>query len=391
MRTVSALLPYRPEFRAAGLAVTSHDQAKGGIRLKPRKQVLHKAPQWEHKGGTAKVHASQIDGKGDVRSAVSTEISFAGKDMDEWRYALIDEVPPPQSKGTSRNDKQHSKLLQCLPCRPDSLSGSSGLPGISAVSGPKGYRSPSKSTLPITNGEISTLFGNTTPTNRHLSKGRINLQPVASKRWFQRRRATGLRPRSLTLAQAVKNKTPRQISKSSKHVGRVYDSNYKENPRSAREIPLDATPKHQVQELAKDEIEADLMRATRHRSSLRPKIPSRTSSIRVTRPSRRRNSSIDSVTDREVLRGLHVAAAAACDKGLDNLVFDKTGIRIRQLLADLMALESLGSWQPGEDLKSRSNERKAQMKRLKQQIRRSNEIRRVSGLRELRRQNVLAT
>lgn len=72
-------------------------------------------------------------------------------------------------------------------------------------------------------------------------------------------------------------------------------------------------------------------------------IPKRTSSMR---------GSVDSasddggdVADRDVLRGLHVAAAA-CDEEVDAFMRGRTGLRIRRFLADLMALEALGAGGP---------------------------------------------
>ena len=85
------------------------------------------------------------------------------------------------------------------------------------------------------------------------------------------------------------------------------------------------------------------------------------------------------VTDREVLRGLHVAASAACDEEVDLFVRNQTGLRIRRLLADLVALEGLGSQRDGEDKEQRARRRRAEMRKLKQQMRRSREMRLASG------------
>lgn len=82
-RTVSALMPYRPEFREAGLAVTSHDQAqrcpitaKGNQKSQPsRRRQPHKE--------TQQSHVSQMDGKQDSGASQSTVIDFVGsKDVE---------------------------------------------------------------------------------------------------------------------------------------------------------------------------------------------------------------------------------------------------------------------------------------------------------------------
>ncbi|KAJ6445663.1 DNA oxidative demethylase ALKBH2 [Purpureocillium lavendulum] len=73
------------------------------------------------------------------------------------------------------------------------------------------------------------------------------------------------------------------------------------------------------------------------------------------------------IEDRDVLRGLHVAASAACDEEVDAFVRNRTGLRIRRFLADLMALEAFGDPRPGEDSRQRARRRRADMRKLKQQ------------------------
>ncbi len=79
------------------------------------------------------------------------------------------------------------------------------------------------------------------------------------------------------------------------------------------------------------------------------------------------------ITDRDVLRGLHIAASAACDEEVDAFVRNQTGLRIRRFLADLMTLESLAV-NPPVDKKQWARQRRADMRKLKQQMRRSREI-----------------
>jgi hypothetical protein len=82
----------------------------------------------------------------------------------------------------------------------------------------------------------------------------------------------------------------------------------------------------------------------------------------------------DDVQDRDVLRGLHIAAAAACREDLDGLVYSKTGVQIRRFLAELMAFESLGYAQIDEHPRQRAKRRRSQMRKLKQQVRLSRDM-----------------
>ena len=86
------------------------------------------------------------------------------------------------------------------------------------------------------------------------------------------------------------------------------------------------------------------------------------------------------IEDRDVLRGLHVAASAACDEEVDAFVRNRTGLRIRRFLVDLMALEAFGDPRPGEDSRQRARRRRAEMRKLKQQVRRSREVALTGGL-----------
>jgi hypothetical protein len=79
------------------------------------------------------------------------------------------------------------------------------------------------------------------------------------------------------------------------------------------------------------------------------------------------------VADRDVLRGLHVATSAACDEEVDDYVREKTGLRIRQFLADLVALETYWSevQSNNDDGEQRARNRRRLMRELKQHMRRS--------------------
>ncbi|KAF4466629.1 Found in Mitochondrial Proteome [Fusarium albosuccineum] len=96
LRTVSALLPFRSEFAAAGLAVTSKDQAKTPSRLIQAEKALVA----ETQPGQTYVEQpppNRVVRNGGCQSS-STRISFpAAQDMNEWSKA-----PPTLTGPTSR-------------------------------------------------------------------------------------------------------------------------------------------------------------------------------------------------------------------------------------------------------------------------------------------------
>jgi hypothetical protein len=81
------------------------------------------------------------------------------------------------------------------------------------------------------------------------------------------------------------------------------------------------------------------------------------------------------ISDRDVLRGLHIIVSAACDEEVDAFIRHKTGVRIRRFCADLKAFESLGREEEKRaDQDQRARKRRAQkreFKKLKQQMRSS--------------------
>lgn len=64
------------------------------------------------------LHPSQLDGyqgRG-PNTSTNTEISFApSRNMDEWRYALIDEVPERKRRRPRKEKKSRNRCLPCLP------------------------------------------------------------------------------------------------------------------------------------------------------------------------------------------------------------------------------------------------------------------------------------
>ncbi|UNI15116.1 hypothetical protein JDV02_001682 [Purpureocillium takamizusanense] len=119
LHTVSALMPFRPEFRAAGLAVTSKDQARP--RAKAEQRWLPN--QHAHAAERRRPEPSQYDGPPgrESSSSANTEIAFTRpQDMDEWTYALIDEAPARKQRLHRHGTKQKKAKSHCLPCFPGS-------------------------------------------------------------------------------------------------------------------------------------------------------------------------------------------------------------------------------------------------------------------------------
>jgi hypothetical protein len=105
-----------------------------------------------------------------------------------------------------------------------------------------------------------------------------------------------------------------------------------------------------------------------------PNVPKRMSSIRSLQKKTREYDQGE-ILDRDVLRGLHIAASAACNEQIDAFIREKTGLHIRRFLSDLMPLESLGN-NPARDVKERrAKRRKAEIREVKRRVRRSRQAR----------------
>ncbi|KAL6830760.1 hypothetical protein J3E69DRAFT_353933 [Trichoderma sp. SZMC 28015] len=125
LRTVSPLMPFRPEFKAAGLAVTSKDQKRGFPSYIARLISTRSTQRRANRTGSAnrsgsKHHAKvpKFDGfeEEDSIGSSMSQISFApSQDMDEWRFALIDEAPVRKQKRRATKDKKKTKR-RWFPC-----------------------------------------------------------------------------------------------------------------------------------------------------------------------------------------------------------------------------------------------------------------------------------
>lgn len=114
VHTVSALLPFRSEFTAARLAVTSKDQA-GPISTPTKRGRIRTTKARPSRFHPKRPHPGQLDRNEGCQSS-STEIAFtAAPDMDDWRYALVDQVPP---QGQIRPSDEQVPKSPCVPCLP---------------------------------------------------------------------------------------------------------------------------------------------------------------------------------------------------------------------------------------------------------------------------------
>ncbi|SPJ83752.1 uncharacterized protein FTOL_10268 [Fusarium torulosum] len=117
LHTINALLPFRSEFKAAGLAVTSKDQAKSSSHPAPSGKPQSMTNQ-ASESRLKQPHVTQVDSNAGCPSS-STEIPFpAVKDMDEWRYAMVDRHG--SRRRTTTTVHQESQV-RCPPCRPGDL------------------------------------------------------------------------------------------------------------------------------------------------------------------------------------------------------------------------------------------------------------------------------
>lgn len=118
-------------------------------------------------------------------------------------------------------------------------------------------------------------------------------------------------------------------------------------------------------------------RGATSRANAPPNIPTRTSSIRESASASGDNREGDDgdIVDRDVLRGLHIVASAACDEEVDAFVRNRTGLRLRRFLADLKVLETLRDIQPVEGLGPGARRRRSTMRQLKRQVRRFRDAR----------------
>ena len=481
LHTVSALMPYRGEFKAAGLAVTSRDQA--GLqttRDKNRSTRFNRRNAIESSGQP--IRMSQVDGKEDAIceqyiDPSSSEVSFlAPSNVDKWRYALIDEVSQPRGRAGKKTPRKVDGL--CIPCFPSIGSGRGSLvdnvkrsvpngPGAPIVNAPSpavaqpkfdrpshiplpprrldsaepsprhlcdgvgslglskvasrttGYRRPSM-TIPQSLGHLESCSGshiythpdeeihrhNPRPTTTQYLHPSAAVRPQANTTKlsavpagsfasepsrFGSRATTGVSLPDFPFSRNQERRAPLPLRRTLDHLpdrpreqGRVLTVR---NPTEPVVEPVISSSAEKLfpgpQKPLKKRTSVSRKSASRRPVTrrIRPAIPLRASSILHSIRSTELDQPKRHVTDRDVLRGLHVATSAACDEEVDDYVREKTGLRIRQFLADLVALETYWSevQSVDDDKEQRARQRRTRMRRLKQHMRRSRAAKAGSG------------
>lgn len=462
LRTVSALLPYRSEFKAAGLAVTSHDQAQRSPQ-KTKAETLR-----ENRRLPSHMRASQfdgMDGNQESLSRPSTKVDFAGSHVDEWRRALIDEVPPRRRQVPGGNNQTRWRCFPRFQKKQLPLMGEDD-PQVREddrsyvatgeqdsievaypkrrgfqyrlfpreeprVMRPKGYHAipdpdsrkhkltPAVSVPTFSRKHIGLQRRSTTvglsnehgesgkggrPHNRGYPPNPTDDQPPKAQgvtpldllpeqlsrlelhRFAQRQyqsmptnQADSPLPNRLDAESMLEPEMPLGHKQRTKTAPQVSGSR---RPIQAGILPLRSRAVMAAQEIARHSLGPyQRIPKSRRVSALSkmppPKIPSRKSSIKMRRQSQA--ADFHSISDRDVLKGLHIAAAAACDEEIDGFVHDKTGVHIRRFLADLIAFESLGLEKADDDPEERAKRRRQQLKKLKQHVRKSREVQRESS------------
>lgn len=115
LRTVSALMPFRPEFREAGLAVTSRDQAQRVPPFLKRNQGRHMPEPMPIQDNRHQM--SQLDGK-DLDALVASTTrhgSFLRQTVDDWSYAAKRERNLQRTKTGHHRSQPRSRCLPCFP------------------------------------------------------------------------------------------------------------------------------------------------------------------------------------------------------------------------------------------------------------------------------------
>ncbi|TFB04288.1 hypothetical protein CCMA1212_003638 [Trichoderma ghanense] len=400
LHTVSELMPFRPEFKAAGLAVTSKDQKRGFpayiarlISSKPRQGRTNAS-----RGKHSKVPG--FDGTKDKYSSESsgTEISFAAsQDMDEWRFALIDEAPVRKPKRRPAKEKKKKHKRRWLPCFPkDDESGADG-DALSTMSQDLPPTPPPKPT-PLKMSQRSGRGISARPrvdsiprSPRHRSIGARDADRRACDFCLYREPATGEGCRGgrydgrgsshehYCVRQHGRRAQTTQIPPA-RHLhsqaGHSYQRQYQSLPNQI--LNRDIKSSQPRPSFDPDHIGVCCRggRGVSNQANAPPNVPMRTSSIRESLPPSEDDCPGDGgrVADRDVLRGLHIAASAACDEQVDAFVRNKTGLRIRRFLADLMVLETLRDGEPDQGHGQGARRKRAALRQLKQQVRRSRQV-----------------
>ncbi|KAF5622732.1 hypothetical protein F25303_11973 [Fusarium sp. NRRL 25303] len=413
LHTIAALLPFRSEFKATGLAITSKDQKKRPSHRPPvgkNRAMMNQAPP----SHVEQQHILQMDGNAGCPSS-STEIPFpVSKDMGEFRYAMVDQPKPhkyrrKKREGFNRTYGQASQTTNAYISRMAQchIFGEKVEPAEEPRQTEDKIDFPSCTKHPEDEAIKSSFFHWARDTYDLLERvagiGSNEeespcIRPVQTSRDIKRAISVQTRPRSChSLSADVL--APQQFhatKKSSKRLPELPhpDSTSTATEQSCRLSVEDVSPSTPKKDLLdKGKAKVSLNRGTKYGSSSispnhitvcsrgfsgrkigRPNVPKRTSSIRSLRAANQ-DYDQDGVLDRDVLRGLHIASSAACNEQIDSFIHEKTGLHIRQFLADLMPLESLGNEPVRESKEKRSRRRRADIREVKRRVRKSRQMR----------------
>ncbi|KAF7559692.1 hypothetical protein G7046_g4461 [Stylonectria norvegica] len=408
LHTVSAILPFRPEFKAAGLAVTSKDQAQRSshpTRASMTREIRKKPPKPKNR----QPHLSQVDGN-DASPSTNTEIAFiTPESVNDWRFAMIDEVTPRKHKQAVTKKKS---LSRCLPCFPDNddqtTDGEPQRPPDTTKSQLKHSASAPIPKVPDIMGHSrpKTLTKNARSSDATAARFRTGAYPSTPRKTTHPKLLSLAQPsprryQSLPvqqLAQTLQDITEGGIPVPDVSAKSVEAAAITQFPgKKKADIPLEAPNEHEpgsptskLVKASREDRTPHLPRSIGHshiticsrgapgRCATRPSIPKRMSSIGGSLRSVDFGFDVTKTTDRDVLRGLHIAASAASDEQIDAFIREKTGLEIRRFLADLVLFENLRDDRQEGDKEQLVRKRRCEMRHLKQRVRKSREMEKVA-------------
>ncbi|KAF4975315.1 hypothetical protein FZEAL_7880 [Fusarium zealandicum] len=454
LHTVSALLPYRSEFTAAGLAVTSKDQAKPHhLTVADRNRTTTKQSSHFY---LDQPQTSQLDRNEGCQSS-STKISFpAPRAMDEWRLAMADQLPLQVQRTSAAEPVPKS---QCVPCLRNDATRIPKVQGRALSERRKRELAEEKELHHLDNPTLQRTLSfsqaartrqDETPSRSAFFSGprlptttsgvrQRPMRPMEEERvkpssgnhqFVLDQKAAGHLCRQVQPAHEQGSMA--ELARTSNDLGQQglaqpCPRRYKSLPAQllapelshmtdilkplpdlpppevrltpiwkACRLPIEAAsiastlPKAQSEDEKSRVLSAQLnggrgspvtpthvtlcSRGFSSRRVARPNVPQRTSSIRNLRTTNWEYAKGEFM-DRDVLRGLHIAASAACDEQIDAFIREKTGLHIRRFLADLTPFEKLGDNSVQEANNQQSRRRRSEIRMVKQRVRRSREIR----------------
>ncbi|KAF5722143.1 hypothetical protein FMUND_3163 [Fusarium mundagurra] len=413
LHTIAALLPFRSEFKAAGLAITSKDQKKRSSHRSPvgkHRAMMNQAPP----SHVEQQHIFQMDGNAGCPSSKSlNEKALTGPTAKLPRPRMHTYPEWPTVTSLERRLSQRKKL--------DKRKTKSTSPAARSAQKAK------QSNLAFFTGRGTPMICSSVslesavqdntgpPSNKHHPRAKNGI--YAYRNCSQGNEEESPCLRSVQTSRDIKQSTlvqPHPRSHHSLSADIVVPQQLHATKKSSRPLPelphpdlsstateqscrlsvedvSPSTPKKDLLDKEKANVSSD--RRTKYGSPSispnhvtvcsrgfsgrkigRPNVPKRISSIRSLRAANQ-DYDQDGVLDRDVLRGLHIASSAACNEQIDSFIHEKTGLHIRQFLADLMPLESLGNEPVRESKEERSKRRRADIREVKRRVRKSRQTR----------------